>query len=363
MFAGLIGRLAGGTGRICYGHGPMQLASEGLSPGPSQADQELISGAKQAGALVSPRQLKRWRAAGLLPSPTRRGLGRGRGSRSAYPPGTLERVLALARLPRRARSPGAAVLSLFSLGYEVEEAALRRAHSEWVTQTEERLRQGAGSADPLDMAEVAAMRMLGPFLRTRLGRQYLRRLRHRGEPPRDVLVSAMTGLTSLVVSGEPSSSEAIREYLDAAGTPQALARAGLSPEQAMRELLADPAVLEGLAAISLRRLASTFADASMDELDQARRALASILGWLRGPGLTMLAASLAGPLVAGMDAEYLSILERDLVGRATVGVPVLLEARRLLGNQLPSFLAWLGDLPGETALSRVSDKHHLPDTS
>ncbi len=342
----------------------MQLASEGLSPGPSRADQELISGAKQAGALVSQRQLKRWRAAGLLPSPTRRGLGRGRGSRSVYPPGTLERVLALARLPRRARTPGAAVLSLFALGYEVEEAALRRAHSDWVMQTEERLRQGAGSADPLDMAEAAAMRMLGPFLRTRLGRQYLRRLRHRGEPPRDVLVSAMTGLTSLVVSGEPSSSEAIREYLDAAGAPQALARAGLSPEQAMRELLADPAVLQGLAAISLRRLASTFADASMDELDQARRALASIFGWLRGPGLTLLAASLVGPLVAGMDAEYLSILERDLVGRATVGVPVLLEARRLLGNQLPSFLAWLGGLPGGAAGQppEVSDKHRLSDT-
>lgn len=60
----------------------------------TQADQVLIADMLALGASASPRQLKDWRAAGLVPTPIRETRGRGRGRPSTtYPEGTTRRVI------------------------------------------------------------------------------------------------------------------------------------------------------------------------------------------------------------------------------------------------------------------------------
>ena len=55
---------------------------------------------------------------------------------------------------------------MFALGYSVEETTPRRAHSEWALRMLSRLRRATGSDDPFDLAEEAAKRMLGEWVRT-----------------------------------------------------------------------------------------------------------------------------------------------------------------------------------------------------
>lgn len=50
---------------------------------------------------ITGRKIERWRKEGLLPHPRRISLGRSRGTRSEYPPGTGQQLLALCRLRRR----------------------------------------------------------------------------------------------------------------------------------------------------------------------------------------------------------------------------------------------------------------------
>ncbi|MFD8609610.1 hypothetical protein [Streptomyces sp. NPDC059631] len=70
---------------------------------PSGADQELIGRLAAMDVVVSPAQLERWRAAGLLPGHARRWLGRGRGSVSVLAEETVAVAAALGRHARPGR--------------------------------------------------------------------------------------------------------------------------------------------------------------------------------------------------------------------------------------------------------------------
>lgn len=59
--------------------------------------QEVLAAARQRGVEVSERQLKRWRDEELVSSPTKRGLGRGRGTVVFYPAETPQRLVRIAR--------------------------------------------------------------------------------------------------------------------------------------------------------------------------------------------------------------------------------------------------------------------------
>jgi DNA-binding transcriptional MerR regulator len=65
---------------------------------------ELIQAAASAGFRVTGSQLRRWHRLGLVGPPRQQSLGRGRGTVTIYPPGALERVLAICRLRRDHRS-------------------------------------------------------------------------------------------------------------------------------------------------------------------------------------------------------------------------------------------------------------------
>jgi len=93
----------------------------------SEADRRLIDALAEDGLVVSAYQLERWRHLGLLPRTTRRGLGRGRGSTSSYPEGTVELAVAVAAGMRRGRPARQVALSLFAESKAVPEPAVRAA--------------------------------------------------------------------------------------------------------------------------------------------------------------------------------------------------------------------------------------------
>lgn len=93
----------------------------------SEADRRLIEAAGRLGAVVTARQLERWRAAGLLGPNVRHSLGRGRGSSSGPPAGAAELVAWLARNARPGRRPRDLALLAFTGGLAVPEGTVRAA--------------------------------------------------------------------------------------------------------------------------------------------------------------------------------------------------------------------------------------------
>jgi hypothetical protein len=87
----------------------------------------VIHGAAAAGYGVTPLQLARWHRAGLLPKPRQHPLGRGRGTETRYPPGTLLQVVALCRLREEERRLDRLAFQLWWEGFSID-VELVRAH-------------------------------------------------------------------------------------------------------------------------------------------------------------------------------------------------------------------------------------------
>lgn len=111
---------------------------------------------------VSPYQLERWRAAGLLAHPRRRGGGRGRGSTSAYPPEALEAVLGITTVARQGRNNHLAALALFAKKLPVTEKAVRDAFIWVIDRADARVRAAGGDGeDPAGTAGERARAWVG----------------------------------------------------------------------------------------------------------------------------------------------------------------------------------------------------------
>jgi hypothetical protein len=82
---------------------------------------DLLSVARAAGFEISEAQLARWHRIGLLPKPRQQPLGRRKGSRTVYPPGSTDQLLALCRLHQRERSLTAVGWALWRNGFPVSE--------------------------------------------------------------------------------------------------------------------------------------------------------------------------------------------------------------------------------------------------
>ena len=87
----------------------------------------VIHGAAAVGYGVTPLQLARWHRAGLLPKPRQHPLGRGRGTETRYPPGTLLQVVALCRLREEERRLDRLAFQLWWEGFSID-VGLVRAH-------------------------------------------------------------------------------------------------------------------------------------------------------------------------------------------------------------------------------------------
>jgi hypothetical protein len=122
----------------------------------SEADKQLIADAVRHGDEVTARQLERWRAGGLLAPNVRRALGRGRGSRSEPPPGSVELVVWLAQNAGRGRRPADLALLAFAAGLAVPETTVRDAFTEAVNRLKLPGEDGVASgSEPEDFADAA----------------------------------------------------------------------------------------------------------------------------------------------------------------------------------------------------------------
>ena len=85
----------------------------------------LQEAAAAAGFEVSIPQLHRWQRLRLLPRPRQEGLGRHKGSKTLYPPGTSDQVVALCARLAKQRSLQAAAWTLWWDGFRIEEPVVR----------------------------------------------------------------------------------------------------------------------------------------------------------------------------------------------------------------------------------------------
>jgi hypothetical protein len=92
----------------------------------NESREYVIGYASGLGHLVTPTQLVRWHRAGLLPRPSQRPLGRGRGTMTTYPPGTAAQVIALCQIRDDERRFDRIAFRLWWAGFTVDPAVVRK---------------------------------------------------------------------------------------------------------------------------------------------------------------------------------------------------------------------------------------------
>jgi hypothetical protein len=268
----------------------------------SRADKRLIAALARRDIDVSDTQLERWRQAGLLQSPVRHGLGRGRGSTSEYPPDAVDQAAELSALVRRGQPMERVALMMFARGRWVRPDALRDAYRyelKWFTKW---LEARSVPNDPLASAEAIVDELDKFTKRDKRIKQWRRRLDHnwkasvretaakeaalnerakptpddlararaQHESPENTLRSALVGLVHVLLAGTPSYEDALAEFLDAAGV------SGVAEERARPGIEALPPVLllltRVLEAVSLESLRRLIEEVSIEELQSARGA-------------------------------------------------------------------------------------------
>lgn len=90
-----------------------------------ESAEEIRQAVEFAGLSASQDQLHRWQQAGVIPSPTKRGLGRGSGSTVTYPSGTAAQTIALCQELKQDRSLKRAGWRVWWRGFPVSEDVVR----------------------------------------------------------------------------------------------------------------------------------------------------------------------------------------------------------------------------------------------
>jgi hypothetical protein len=91
----------------------------------NESREHVIAYASGLGYLVTPTQMVRWHRAGLLPRPSQRPLGRGRGTMTTYPLGTAAQVVALCQIRDDERRLDRVAFRLWWGGFTVDLAVIR----------------------------------------------------------------------------------------------------------------------------------------------------------------------------------------------------------------------------------------------
>jgi hypothetical protein len=97
-------------------------------PDPQQPEEsrgDLVSAAAAENFHVTPTQLRQWQQAGYLPRPRQRGLGRGKGSETLYPAGSIEQLLVICRALDKKRRRVEATWALWWRGSPIPEKLVR----------------------------------------------------------------------------------------------------------------------------------------------------------------------------------------------------------------------------------------------
>jgi hypothetical protein len=218
--------------------------------GLTEADAQLLDELALLGVRVTPRQLKRWRANGLLPTPTQVSAGRGKGRRSvSYPAGTAQLVAALTDMLSHGWSLRHVAFGLFARGHDVTEAALKQAYRAVIQDVHEHVML-LGGGDLADGADRLAQQKLRRAKRNPLGRILIQRTGKSGARTASVLVDALAAVSGLIFGDGTSSADAEDAIIKVYGTTDD-----------------TPAELRTLSFLLLKRV---LADATIDEFRRAR---------------------------------------------------------------------------------------------
>lgn len=281
--------------------------------------------------VVTPRKLKRWRNNDLIPRPRRRSLGRGRGFRVEYPPGTCEQLLVLLRLHRTERRLHHVRLSLWLQGFPIPFAAIKKTLDVLTFRPIHRIREDLRHTTVEDAAALSMPTI--PRLKT--GRTIRRRL-HDDAAVQQLLTHMMRLILEIGPVFERRRIPNLTTGED--GVANLLIRAmGLevarseSVGEAGPWLTGDPAEtlerLERQGAFSFDHMQQTLHVASTDMLEQAR-----VDAGIFFPGLASIAQALhitAAPEVFGWFFRLLDTHDPEV---QVMTIVYLLAARQELGG-------------------------------
>jgi hypothetical protein len=187
------------------------------SPNIPTATRTIIRELAKAGVHVTARQLEDWVRHGLIPRPHRQSLGRGRGTRTIYPPDMAEKCIQVASLMRRGRPWQYVALVLFAQGNDIPDTKIHNAYR-WACYVE-----APQDTDELSIAETAVLKIA----ETRAGKQLLKSLafnvknsgQFRDESPEAIAKSVLTNMLLVPYGGAFVTNDALKEYLIGIGLP------------------------------------------------------------------------------------------------------------------------------------------------
>ncbi len=230
----------------------------------TEADRQLQNELRAHGRHGTPSQFKRWRGAGLLPSPVQQSRGRGAGRRSvAYPPGAADQATVILELLEQNVPLRYTAIILFARGFQLDEKTLAAAYSEFLNDVEA---LAVHEDDLSDGADRLAQQLRRRAKRIPLARQWIARAGTYGARRGSVFENGLVALTTALLAGEHPDEQAGGAIRQLVGAPAAagadfLDRLELSSFPALRETLArlTPGELDRARAL-LRRSLSVTAD-------------------------------------------------------------------------------------------------------
>lgn len=227
---------------------------------------------------VSPREIERWRQAGLLPAP-QRGYP-GRGSTSSYPDEAIRQAREIARLLKGGERLSEIAVPLFSSGYRLEEAVVKAAFKSAASRLEHVIRRRKPGAGAIDTAEAAADTLLRSLRGDPQLAEWRDRVRDREDSTAAILHSVVVNLIHILLTGRPASEDGLQEFYDAAGISAMVE--GMSVAFGEEVGVSDlDVLLPKFQLAEYRRLVDQF---SLDELTAA----GSVVNELAGVAPTML---------------------------------------------------------------------------
>lgn len=259
----------------------------------SDLAKDLLVAVAEAGFTVSEPQLARWHRAGLLPRPRQLSLGRGKGTATAYPPGTALQLLALCRIRHTEHSLARAGFRLWWEGYEVEADLI---------------------LGPLQTSAAAIDAILG------LGPP----VRQPAATPADRLLSKRLGRQSVARMSDDARAALLAE----------------SPTEAVDwvAIAESPPSLQDLSGLVVRAVVSSLHGRSVREIVDGT----SLEGWSEArdmaKGLLRVLQTWAGPLawLLGQKGAALKVVSEMSSRIETQDLPHLLVAQALLAPALPA---------------------------
>lgn len=310
--------LHGPSGRVALIRGLMGRST-------SETAVQLSAQLEARGERVSPRQLERWRQAGLLGPVRQRGAGRGRGSTVELGEDAIDRATDAARLVRDNRSLGVAVLVMFGEGrFRVEKPELERAYAasfgglgaKFLSASPTGDAYGASAEIGRRVGAKASRRPDHAAMRDRFRK---RRDEGRFEPLAGLLERSYKQVALIVLTGRPTSGFALAELLRATGLGALVSERTAGQPSLVTSL---PDLTEDLEAMSVPALGRVVCKTPLEDLEAARDYLNGLVNFARQAvppirtvfpdafgfaallTVSPLSVALAAPLVARLENRF-----------------------------------------------------------